>query len=205
MITMGRIRCVGGAKGFTLIEIMVVVVIVAALFTFTIPSLSGVNENNRLRASVRELTNLMKYARTEAVFNARTTQVFLDTEQHEYWLDLRNPADNRRNSDKLKTTMERRRELEKNVAFEAVNAVEKNILKSGTIAIDFYPDGTASPTLISLRNIKGETRYTLEVLKSTGLIEISKADLETVAEQQAMRHPLPDNYYENMMPGTGTW
>lgn len=188
-------------RGFTLVEIMIVVIIVAVMFAVALPSLRGVNDNNRLRASVRELTNLMKYARTEAVFSGRTTEVFLDTEHHEFWLDLRRPVE--RGSEKKKGSMERRRGLEKKVAFDAINAVEQNILKKGIIAVDFYPDGTASPTLISLKNDR-ETRYTVEVIRSTGQIEISKTDLDTVADRLASEsYPLPMNYYDGMVDAGG--
>jgi type II secretion system protein H len=193
------------SRGFTLIEIIVVVVIVSILFIVTMPSLRSVNDNNRLRSSMREITTLMKYARTEAVFNGRTTEVFLDTQKHEFWLDLRKPDEKRtsRKSDKLKSTMERKRELEKNVQFEAINAIEKNILKNEVVAIDFYPDGTASPALITLKNTR-DLRYTIEVFKSTGQVEIKKTDLDTVAsEASSLEYPLPDGYYDNMAASGG--
>jgi type II secretion system protein H len=191
-------------RAFTLMEIMVVVVIVAVLFVVTLPSLRSVNDNNRLRSSMREIISLMNYARSEAVFNGRTTEVFLDTKKNEFWLDLRKPNEKRigsSSSDKRKSTMERKRELEQNVQFEAINAIEKNILKNDVIAVDFYPDGTASPALITLKNTR-DTRYTIEVFKSTGQVEISKTDLDTVAlKSGAAAYPLPDNYYEGMAGG----
>lgn len=196
----GGIPVASRQRAFTLIEIVVVVIIVSVMFVVALPSLKSVNDNNRLRSSIRELTSLMKYARSEAVFNGRTTEVFLDTDEHQFWLDLRSVDEKgRRSSSKSKkSSMEHKRDLEKNVAFEAVNAVNDNILKDGIIAIDFHPDGTASPALITLKNSQ-ETRYTIEVYKSTGQVEIVKADLDTVAEGQGTEYPLPEGYYEGML------
>lgn len=183
-------------NGFTMIEIIVVVIIVAIMFAVMLPSMRSTAEGNRLRSSVRQVMTLMKYARTEAVFNARTTQVFLDTQNHQFWLDLRTPDEKtgRYDPKKLKTNMERKRELDTRVRFEAIDADEDNILKGDVVAFDFYPDGTASRGHISFTN-GSPTLYTLEVLKSTGMVELKKGDMETVkAESGTTAYPLPPNY-----------
>jgi len=177
---------------------MIVVVIVAVMFAVAMPSLRGMSDNNRLRSSVREITNLMKYARTEAVFNGRTTEVFLDYKNHQFWLDLRNPDQKGKISEKKKQTTERKRDLEKNVSFDAINAEEQNILKNDIIAVDFFPDGTASSALITLQNSK-KTKYTIEITKATGQVTLRSGSLEDAADGQASEQfPLPDDYYDSM-------
>lgn len=189
------IRHLSSCRGFTLIEIIVVVIIVAVMFAVMLPSLRSTAEGNRLRSSVRQVTTLMKYARTEAVFNGRTTEVFLDTKKHQFWMDLRTPdkKTGRYDPKKLKTNMERKRELDTRVIFHSVTAAPENILDH-IIAFDFYPDGTASPGLITFSN-GNPTLYTLEILKSTGMVELKKGDLESVqAEKGSTAYPLPPNY-----------
>lgn len=184
-------------RGFTLMELMIVVVIIAVMMAVILPSLRGVAENNRLRGSVRELMSLMKYARSEAVFNARTTEVFLDTEKRQYWLDLRtpDPKTGKYNPKGKRTTMERKRTLENDVWFPLVsNVQDSNVLDNGIIAVDFYPDGSASPCLITVGNSKN-VNYTLEVLKSTGMIEMNQGDAEAVQEKKgSFEYPMPPNY-----------
>lgn len=180
-----------------MVEIIVVVIIVAIMFAVMLPSMRSTAERNRLRSSVRQVTTLMKYARTEAVFNARTTQLFLDTETHQFWLDLRTPDEKtgRYDPKKPKTNMERKRELDTRVRFDSINAAPENILDE-VVAFDFYPDGTASPGLVTFTN-GSPTLYTLEIFKSTGMVELKKGDLETVqAESSAAAYPLPPNYNE---------
>lgn len=198
LITIRNTRHLRGnpRRGFTMIEIIVVVVIIAVMFTVSFPSLRAVNDNNRLRSSVRELSNLMKYARSEAVFNSRTTEVFLDTEKHEFWLDLRKPNEKtgRYNPKDPKTTMERKRELETKVQFDSVTALDNNILSGGIIAFDFYPDGTASPGLVTLRNNR-DLRYTVEVIKPTGSVKIHDMGMDDAkTEIESVSYPLPGDY-----------
>lgn len=189
----------GLRRGFTLVEMVVVVIIMAVLFAVTLPSLRSTAKNNRLRSSVRELMSLMKYARTEAVFNGRTTEVFLSLEENQFWLDLRtpDPKTGRYNPKDKKSTMERKRDLEKQVSFKGIDALPGNILQNEkVIACDFYPDGTASPTLITLENDR-DAVYTIEILKSTGMVELTQGTLETVqATSGARSYPLPENYNE---------
>ncbi len=171
------------------------VIIVAIMFAVMLPSIRSTAEGNRLRSSVRQVTTLMKYARTEAVFNGRTTQLFLDTEKHQFWMDLRTPDEKtgRYDPKKPKSNMERKRELDTRVRFESINAAPENILDE-IVAFDFFPDGSASPGLVSFTN-GSPTLYTLEILKSTGMVELTKADLETVqAKSKETAHPLPPGY-----------
>ncbi|MGI8906438.1 MAG: pilus assembly FimT family protein [Candidatus Sumerlaeaceae bacterium] len=185
------VRC-----GFTLIEIMVVVTILAVMMAVTFPSMRGMNEKNKLRATARQLTALMKYARTEAVFGERTTEVFLNLDKREFWIDLREPEPEKGSGSSKKPTernIEQKRDIDENIWFEETQAYDENIIegKDKVIAVDFYPDGSASPTLITLVNKQG-TRMTIEVLRSTGQIEISPGSIEekkAQAQEQTVTPP----------------
>lgn len=206
-----------GRRGFTMMELVVVVTIIAVIFAVAMPTMRNMNQNNRLRTTVRELTSLAKYARSEAVFNGRTAQLFLDVDNHAFWLDLRtpDPKTGRYDPKAPKSRMERRRDNQQQVVFEQVTASEANILDNGTlIAVDFFPDGTASPLVATLRSKpqKGKddesgARYTLEVSPSTGLVKIHKGGHdETVEALSTTNYPLPESYYaENDPSGTGRY
>lgn len=53
--------------GFTLVELMVTVVVVAILLTVAIPSFQEMIKNNRISISTNEFVDIVQFARTEAI------------------------------------------------------------------------------------------------------------------------------------------
>jgi hypothetical protein len=108
-------------------------------------------------------------------------------------LDLREPEPEKGSSSssggkkiKQRNIEQRRRLTEKtppDMWFEETSAYDENIIensKGKVIAIDFHPDGSASPTFVTLTN-NGGMHITIEVLKATGQIEVTPG---TIAEKQ---------------------
>ncbi|KAF1071863.1 MAG: hypothetical protein GAK45_00400 [Pseudomonas citronellolis] len=55
------------SAGFTLIELMTVLMILAVFVSIALPAFTGTINNNRLQSSTNELYRLLQFARTEAV------------------------------------------------------------------------------------------------------------------------------------------
>ena len=156
-------------KGMTLLEIMTVITILAAMMVVVFPRMVNMHNKNKMRAAARELVALMKYARTEAVFGERTTEIFLDTGKNEFWLDLREPETNEkgrgRSTKAKKRQLEQKRQLGDKIFIENVQTVEDNVIKDKIVAIDFFADGSASPTMLTLGYTKNDSKMTIEVIK----------------------------------------
>jgi|GEM_PF-470845 len=67
-------------NGFTLIEVMAVVTLVAILISIAIPSFRSLMANNRVSSSSSELQALLLYARAEAVY--RRTNIAVSVDAH---------------------------------------------------------------------------------------------------------------------------
>jgi type II secretion system protein H len=54
-------------SGFTIIELMIVVALIAIIATIAVPSFQGLIESNRLKSTTNNVLGILNYARTEAV------------------------------------------------------------------------------------------------------------------------------------------
>ena len=73
--------------GFTLLELVVVLAVVAVALALTPFALDRGLGSWRLQAATREVRTLMKFARNRAVADHRPLQVMLDRSRNLYWLD----------------------------------------------------------------------------------------------------------------------
>jgi len=62
-------------KGFTIIELMVVVVVVAILLAIAVPAMQGYYEKRRLTGAAEQIHDRIVYARTEAIKRSATIYV----------------------------------------------------------------------------------------------------------------------------------
>ncbi|WP_448679283.1 GspH/FimT family pseudopilin [Pseudomonas nicosulfuronedens] len=67
-----------GSAGFTLVELMIVVVLLGIFATMAVPSFTAMIERNRLQTQADELKALLLYARGEAVSQKTTITVAAD-------------------------------------------------------------------------------------------------------------------------------
>lgn len=80
-----------GMAGFTLVELMIVLTLLAVLATLAVPSFTSTIERNRLQTQADELKSLLLYARGEAVSQKVTITVAVDS--NDLWSVRRGDAD----------------------------------------------------------------------------------------------------------------
>ena len=74
------------SAGFTLIEVMIVLTIIAVLSSVAMPSFKGVAASRRLKASAKGIRDLCYFARNMAITEQSGFFVVLDMDQNRYWL-----------------------------------------------------------------------------------------------------------------------
>ena len=125
--------------GFTLLELVVVLVIAGLLFSLGGPQVRALYDTMQYREAVRELTSAAKKARRQAFASGQPMDLLIDTDSNRYALTF--------HSQKLDP--DAFTSLPEELDISVIYAAEVSP-KPGLAAIRFYPAGGASGGEISL-------------------------------------------------------
>jgi len=127
------------AGGFTLIELVAVMILLAVVFAVSAPSLSRFFQGRSLDAEARRMLSLTRWAKSEAASRGLPQVLWIDREQHLYGLETKTGFPRA----EQKTF---RYELARHLEIEFAQA---NLARGTTTpAIEFLPDGTLGPESI---------------------------------------------------------
>lgn len=178
-------------RGFTLIEILIVLAIIAGITAYTLPRLST---GDRIKSSLRKMSVLMKQAQNEARLKNKIYRMAFEIpndpkKAHVYWLEVAT-------SDNVKLVFEEglpdpealkgieeeekppepfvmdsrltksRIELPENFFFEGIEFQDKTT-EEGKAFIYFFPQGLVTKAIIHLSN-RDKINYSLIINPLTG-------------------------------------
>jgi general secretion pathway protein H len=143
----------GRLKGFTLLELMVVLVIMVLVYSLAVPVFSTLVPGVELKSATRQLSAGLRKARSNAVTRKHESTLTLDVEHRQFTVT----------DDQKKYTLPS--ELNLNLKTARREQLAPNIG-----AIRFYPDGSSTGGSITLAS--GEVRYTIDVNWLTGQVMI---------------------------------
>ena len=156
--------------GFTLIELMVVVVLIGIMTAMIVPQMKGTYENALLRATSRKIVNVFSLASSRAIALNQVHRVRLDRKNTHYLVE-RPVRDGEGTSGFVPARevlggdgeLDRRISIEARAPGEAPSSAAPGALVFGNDprkqdrdeVIAFYPDGTADAVEIVLRDRDG--------------------------------------------------
>ncbi len=152
---MGRQQKVSPALqgGFTIIELLVVMVIMAMAYTLASPMITAGVSGTELKASARQLAAGLRKARSEAISRRREAVLTVDVEGHQFQL----------------SGDQRVYHLPKSVAVKLFTA-QSELVNGTTGAIRFFPDGGSTGGRITLS--AHERNYDVDINWLTGQVVI---------------------------------
>ena len=148
-----------GQHGFTLLEILIVLVIGVLLVALVPPLLSGMSGATELRGAARQLAAGLRNARNEAVVRQQEAVLTLDLERHRFGV----------------TGDPREIALPESVALKLYTA-QSELLDSATGGIRFFPDGSSTGGSITVSGPKLAYRVNVDWL--TGTVAIVEQDAQ---------------------------
>jgi len=143
------------ASGFTLLEIMVVLVIAAAAYAVLLSAPLGKASAADLKAAARTLASGLRQAQTTAMATRKDAVLTIDVEAREYVTTL-------------DTTP---RKLPENLELK-LYAAQSEVSSERRGSIRFYPDGSSTGGRITVAS--GERKYLVDVDWLTGRVSINE-------------------------------
>ncbi|WP_045225077.1 GspH/FimT family protein [Methyloterricola oryzae] len=139
------------AGGFTLVELMVVLVVAALLAGVAVPNMMPAIDAMRMRAAAGDIASALRYVRGQALSRGREATFFLDVEKHYYRVSGR----------------QKNFGLPSSIKLELFTA-EHELQGEGGGSIRFYPDGSATGGRVTL--VAGNKKNLIDVNWLTGAI-----------------------------------
>jgi prepilin-type N-terminal cleavage/methylation domain-containing protein len=144
--------------GFTLIELIAVIVILALMFGLIVPNLDRISPKYSIRAVARRIASTIEEVRSQAAWEGKTFSIVYDLDEQGYWILMPQQLDEEGNP-----TGEEREILggkaEKpleGVKIESVMLPDNEQITGGLVTIDVTQYGTAGSHIVCLTNEEGE-------------------------------------------------
>jgi len=158
-----RWRCRGGTaivldkSGYTLIELIVVMVLVGLVFAFTAPRLRYALLTDSLKTAARNMVGAMTHLRNEAVSQQERYALHLDVASHRYWATNASMTD-----EEKELAREQAQRLPPDVQIRDVWIKGKGRIVEGEAQMVFTPRGYTQASAVHLRSQDGR-EITLEL------------------------------------------
>ena len=139
-------------RGFSLLEIVVVIVLIAIMATVIAMSVTGGLDSARVRSASRDVAAALRYTRGQAIVHHEQRTLAFNVEERSYRMPEKDPV-----------------QLPRGMQMELLTA-QSELLSDGEGQIRFYPDGSSGGGRVTL--IRGEARWEIEVEWLTGKVRL---------------------------------
>jgi prepilin-type N-terminal cleavage/methylation domain-containing protein len=170
----GRALTSKGNPGFSLAELMAVILILGFVFLLTFPNFRGLLEPRDAKRAVLQLVGSMRYAQSQAAATKQRFRLNLDLKENAYWVSREGERDSfLRDASPLGKPAY----LPAGVTFLDVSHPERGKMRKGTAYVEFSPTGWADECEIHLRRGEEEI-FTLFVHPLGGKTEVTAGYVE---------------------------
>ncbi|UCG10974.1 MAG: GspH/FimT family pseudopilin [Deltaproteobacteria bacterium] len=164
-------------NGFTLLELVVVMLILTAVLGLVVPEVSSVFLRSDLKASSRRLAGAVAYARSQAMVEGRLWELTLDLDESTFWTDPAIGGTGDSEESDLEEDTAKKRSLEGEVRFLDIQKLPDEPRNTGQVTLRFQPKGLVEPALIHLAG-PGNKVQTLFIKPFNGRVVVRDGYME---------------------------
>jgi prepilin-type N-terminal cleavage/methylation domain-containing protein len=154
------------SRGFTLIELIIVMVIMSLLAVLVTPRLTKSLYHLEVRGASKRISAILRYCRSESVNRSRIYSVSFDAPSHLLSVQSTDEGDE-------KSTLERTYSLPEEVQVEKIE-VGKTFLESSLPTFEFYPNGGSNGGTALVKRVESRA-YMILVDALTGTVKVEEA------------------------------
>jgi len=151
-------------RGFTILEVCVVLFIIAVIFVVAVPPATHLLDEERLQKPIRELQTFARTARRDAMVEDRAYEVLLLNDSF-----ILRPVQ----KDAGETDADRRYELPADVTFAIKRLSDRDFAKHADARWIFSPNGLCEPLTFLFQRGRDWIRFRVDPLTATLLTEES--------------------------------
>jgi type II secretion system protein H len=155
-----------GSRGFSLIELIVVLVIVSLLTALATPSLTKTLQRMELKTASKKISAILRFCRSESVNKNRITLASFDTEAHLVSILSAELGEE-------KSTLERSYPIPQDVEVGKIE-VGKTLMETSHPSFEFYPNGGSNGGSAVIRREQGGAFF-IQVDFLTGAVKLEDA------------------------------
>ena len=162
-----------GTRGFTLIELVVVITILALIGGIAVSSWASMLPNQQFNTAVRNLSEVLYGSRSDAIARNRQFRIYYDLDADTYRVRTPfRPGGGFAETDEDEHVWVHETDLKKSGIDLLQVTIDDVPYTDGVVYVRFDPLGAASHHTIQLRQEQFERDFTLEVLPLTGEIRM---------------------------------
>jgi len=172
MHRLGRRQHRHRSRGFTMVELIVVMMIIAIAFYAVRPGIVRPLQANRERAGLRRVVGALTAARAKAVAEGRLVRVSVAPREGRLWAEMQSDPWRDRNAfEPLSLLGKRETVVPEALAVTSLEIGGGDEWQGDEAAINFYPDGRATSARLVLAGATGK-EFVVELLPATGRVRV---------------------------------
>ena len=163
-------------QGFTLIEMVVVLVIIGIISVFSVPYFGGFANRTKLDSACHDWIAYANYARSEAATQGVNYRLTCDMDQQSYWLTYESPSTGVAGEYIAPgNSWGQVVNIDSSLRMVSIQVDQNQPQTSGVVTLSFTPRGTTNDAVLIFRNYDQDEKQI--VLRGiTGLAKIQSTD-----------------------------